>query len=91
MFKRFPFLIGFTGSALFFLGVNLYAYFGAMSTRGGDSVTEAGFPFRWYSTGWVSEPYVIWNALAVDVLIAIVASIIAGIVIRPVFWPDTYK
>lgn len=81
-------MIGFTGSILFFSAVNMYAYLGALGGRDGDGVTEAGFPLRWFSTGWVSEPYIIWDALATDVLIALVTSFIAGIVIKPVFRPD---
>ena len=80
-------MIGFTGGMLFFLGVNMYAYLGALGNRDGDGVTEAGFPLRWYSTGWASEPYLIWGALATDVLIALVTSLTAGIVLKPVFRP----
>ena len=84
-------MIGFTGGMLFFLAVNIYAYLGALGNRGGHSVTEAGFPFRWYSTGWVSEPYIDWDALSLNVSIALVTSLVAGIVIRPVFHPDTFR
>ena len=91
MLKRFPILIGFTGSMLFFLAVNLYAYLGALGSRGGHSVIEAGFPFRWYTAGWVSEPYIDWDALSLNVSVALVTGLVAGMVIRPVFHPDTSR
>ncbi len=86
MLKRFPFLIGFTGGMLFFVAVNLWAYAGAVSSRGGHGIIEAGFPLRWYVRGYGSG--VIWGALATNVSIALTASLIAGIVIKPVFRND---
>lgn len=86
MFKRFPFLIGFAGSMLFFIAVNLWAYHGAVSSRGGHGIIEAGFPLRWYVKGY--ESGVIWDALATNVSIVLTASLIAGIVIKPIFRPD---
>jgi hypothetical protein len=86
MLKRFPFLIGFTGSMLFFIAVNLWAYIGAVSSRGGHGIIEAGFPLKWYLTGYGSG--VIWDALTTNASIALTASLIAGIVIKPVFRPD---
>ena len=86
MLKRYPFLIGFGGSMLFFVAVNLWAYTGAVTSRGGHGIIEAGFPLRWYITGYVSG--VVWDALATNVSIALTASLIAGIVIKPVFRPD---
>jgi hypothetical protein len=86
MLKRHPFLIGFAGSMLFFVAVNLWAYAGAVSGRGVHGIIVAGFPLRWYVTGYGSG--VIWDALATDVSIALTASLIAGIVIKPIFRPD---
>jgi hypothetical protein len=91
MLKRFPILIGFAGSMLFFLAVNLYACLVALGNRGGHSVAEAGFPFRWYTTGWVAEPHIDWDALSLNVSVALVTGLVAGIVIRPVFHPDSSR
>jgi len=91
MLKRFAFLIGFTGSMLFFIAVNLWAIAGVagwLSGYGiGRGIIDTGFPLKWYYVPGYG-PLVIWDALATNVSIALTASLIAGIVIKPVFRPD---
>jgi hypothetical protein len=91
MLKRFPILIGFAGSMLFFTAVNLWAFAGACGSHGGSGIghgiIEAGFPLRWYVAGYYGSG-VIWDALGTNVSVALTASLIAGIVIKPVFRPD---
>ena len=89
MLKRYPFLIGFTASMLLFTAANLWAIAGVVGTirrGGGHGIFMAGFPLRWYVLGYGSG--IIWDALATNVSVALTASLIAGIVIKPVFRPD---
>lgn len=91
MFKRSPFMIGFTGGVLFFLVVNVDIYRLAHRGAGVNSVILAGFPLHWYVNGWGSEPYVMWGGLAADVLIAAATSLIAGLILRTALRPGRYR
>ena len=90
MFKRFPFMSGFTGGVLFFLVVNVDIYRLARGGAGLNSEIRAGFPFHWYVNGWGSEPYVMWGVLAADVLIAAATGLIAGLILRTASRPERY-
>jgi hypothetical protein len=82
MFKRFPFMVGFTGGVLFLLALNVDIYRAAHGFHGVNSMVRAGFPFRWYTNAWGSEPYVMWGGLAADLLTAAATGLVAGLVLR---------
>jgi len=76
---------------LFFIAFNLWAIAGAVGWLSGygigHGIIDEGFPLKWYYVVGYG-PLVVWDALATNVSIALTASLIAGIVIKPVFRPD---
>jgi hypothetical protein len=91
MFKKFPFMVGWTGGVLFVLAVNVDIYLRARGGAGLNSVVIAGFPFKWYVNEWGSKPYVMLGGLAADVLIAAATGFIVGLVFRTALRPDRYR
>jgi hypothetical protein len=76
---------------LFFIAINLWAIAGAanwFSGHGiGSGIIDEGFPLKWFNVVGYG-PVIVWDALATNISIALTASLIAGIVIKPVFHPD---
>lgn len=91
MFKRFPFIIGFTGCVVLFLTVNVDIYLLARRGAGLNSVVIAGFPLKWYTNSWGAAPYVMWGGLTADVLIAAATGLTAGLVLRTALRPERYR
>jgi hypothetical protein len=92
MLKRFEFFIGFVGSLLMFVAINVAIYIAVRDCcRFNDSgflhntIAIGGFPFPWYSSGSLKHPHVDWFALKVNIAIAIVASLAIGKIIHWVF------
>lgn len=84
--ERYTFAICFVISLFPFVVLNLFMYIAALNCCEGDSVMEAGFPLKWYITGWVFRG-VLWNAFVTDVIIALVASLISAKILKSVFQP----
>lgn len=84
--KRYTFPICFGISLLPFVALNVAMYVSALYCCEGDSVMEAGFPLKWYVTGWVFRG-VLWNAFVVDVVLAVVASLVSAKILTSVFRP----
>jgi hypothetical protein len=93
MLKRFAFSIGFAGSLLVFVAINVAIYVSVrdccpISGSGflSDAIAIGGFPFPWYSaSGFFEHPRVDWFAVKVNIAIAVVASFAIGKIIQWVF------
>jgi hypothetical protein len=85
--RRKAFAIGFLGVLLFFVAANVYSYIEMPDEpRIADGFEECGFPFKLYMYGgFVSMPYILWDGLIVDILIAMVAGISIGLTCKLLF------
>ena len=55
----------------------------------GHTVTEAGFPLKWYACNWVFEG-VIWDAFVFDVVFVLTACVISAKILKSILQPDDY-
>ena len=86
MLRRHAFAVCFGISLFPFVVLNLAMYISAVRSDS-HSVTEAGFPIKWYITGWVFRG-VLWNAFVFDVVLALIASLVSARILKSVFQPD---
>jgi hypothetical protein len=92
MLKRSAFLVGFMGSLLTFVGLNVATYIAvrdccreSSSDFLTDSIAMGGFPFPWFSNGTFKLAQVDWFALKINLVIAVVASLAIGKISQFVF------
>lgn len=72
------FYIGFFGSLLLFVAVNIYDYYRMNEPVLIDGSVKFGLPFKFYMSGGFTGSAILWNGLIADVVIAVCASIIIG-------------
>ena len=71
-----------------FVAVNLWGYIDARNCCKGDTVTDAGFPFVFYTTSWlIGSRQVMWDGVIADALFAIGVSAISARILQSVFQP----
>jgi hypothetical protein len=85
-FKRYTFAICFGISIFPFVALNLAMYLWALQCCDGHSIAEAGFPIKWYVTGWVFRG-VMWEAFFANALVALIVSLISAKILKSVFQP----
>jgi hypothetical protein len=71
------------------VAINLFLFIVTSRCCEGDSYTESGFPLHWHiEGGFVEHPRFLWNMLAANVIIAVVASLISAKILKSVFQPS---
>ena len=83
LLKNKAFLVGFITGILIFAGINFYSFQPKYNPPTFDSGETSGFPLSWYQSGTatiVSNKS--WEYLIIDVLLAIIFSLILGLIFK---------